>query len=65
MKEAKAYSNYENEKIELEKIINDKKSDSEMKELAELLLDKETINFEDIKNLLDIELEDKIERIKN
>ena len=38
---------------------------NEMKELAELLLDKETINFEDIKNLLDIELEDKIERIKN
>ena len=40
VKEAKAYSNFENEKMELEKIINDKSSDSEMKELAELELKK-------------------------
>ena len=38
---------------------------NEMKQLAKLLLDKETINFEDIKNLLDNDLEDKIESIKN
>jgi len=42
VEEAKVYRGYENEKKELEKIINDKNSDNEMKELAELELKKLT-----------------------
>ena len=42
VEEAKAYRDYENEKMELKKIINDKNSDNEMKELAELELKKLT-----------------------
>ena len=45
--QAKVYINFENEKKELEKIINDKNSDNEMKELAEIEL-KELIKQNEI-----------------
>ena len=56
VQEAKAYSSFENERKELEKIINDKNSDIEMRELAETelndLVKKKKINEKKIRLFL-------------
>ena len=56
VQEAKAYSSFENERKELEKIINDKNSDIEMRELAETelndLVKKNKINEKKIRLFL-------------
>ena len=43
---AKKYSSYENEKIELEKILKDKNSDEELIKMAEIELNDLTLRFE-------------------
>ena len=54
--EAKSYSSFESEKRDLEKIINDKKSDKEIKDLAQIeleqLVKKNEINEKKIKIFL-------------
>ena len=44
--DAKSYISFENEKIDLEKIINDKESDNEIKSMAEQELDELQLNFD-------------------
>ena len=44
--DAKIYISFENEKIDLEKIINDKESDNEIKSMAEQELDELQMNFD-------------------
>ena len=44
--DAKSYISFENEKIDLEKIINDKDSDNEIKSMAEQELDELQLNYE-------------------
>ena len=44
--DAKSYISFENEKLELEKIINDKESDDEIKSMAEQELDELKLNYE-------------------
>ena len=43
--DAKSYISFENEKIDLEKIINDKESDNEIKSMAEQELDELQLNY--------------------
>ena len=44
--DAKSYISFENEKIDLEKIINDKESDNEIKSMAEQELDELQLNYD-------------------
>jgi peptide chain release factor 1 len=44
--DAKSYISFENEKIDLEKIINDKESDNEIKSMAEQELDELKLNYD-------------------
>ena len=46
IEDAKKYISFENEKIDLEKIINDKESDNEIKSLAEQELEELQLNYE-------------------
>ena len=50
--EAKKYISFENEKEELEKILNDKESDNEIKLMAEQELNELNLNYENIEKKL-------------